>query len=122
MTWPSGSVRLTAAVSEPLSAKETYDFRLGSRDDSSWRVSSTDDATESRKAWGMRPRTWTLASWFVASQLSAMVGIGGASWMLEAKLKLLATLRRLLTLLRRADLRIDSLAVRSISSLGWSGK
>ncbi len=64
-----------------------------------------------------------MAIWLEAvNQLSAMVGIGGASWMLEAKLSVLATLRRWLTLLRRCERRMDMRAVLSIASLEWSGK
>jgi hypothetical protein len=51
-----------------------------------------------------------------------MLGIGGASFKLEAKLKLLATLRRLVARLSLADLLMDILTVFSISSLSWSGK
>src|SRR3569833_1902833 len=123
---PSGSVMLTGAVSDPLSAMDTYDLRFGSMGDSSWRVSSMDEATESRKPCSLRPRVsrvCTLANWLVEfSQLSAMVGMGGASWKLEAKLRVLATLSRLLTLRSRADLRMDSRAVLSMSSRAWSGK
>ena len=51
-----------------------------------------------------------------------MLGIGGASFMLEAMLRLLAVLSRLVARLRRMERRMDMRTVFSMSSFWCSGK